>query len=167
MTPRLLPASLGPLAAAFALAACSSQPAPPQNLSARLQERLAPQIQAHQASVQPLPDGAQVLLQRDLLFSNAQPQLDAKGHYTLGSVAQSLLDLRIMEIAIQSDPLHAQPVKDFFETTLRPASPNPLVNAATIVVGGGAGAATPAGESVILTIHVVPPRRGYTVPAIS
>jgi hypothetical protein len=167
MTPRRLSAKLAPFVAAFALAGCSAQPGPPQNLSARLQERLAPEIQANQASVQQLPDGAQVIFQRDLLFSNARPELDAKGQHTLGSVAQGLLDLRIMEIAIQSDSFHAQPVKDFFETTLRPASPNPLVNAATIVVGNGAGTATPAAGSVILRIRVVPPNPGYRVPVIS
>ncbi len=164
MIPRRLPASLVPLAAAFALGACSTAPAPPENLAARPQDRLAPEIQAPQASVQPLPDGARVLLQRDLLFRNAQPALDAKGQHTLGSVTEGLLDLRIMEVAIQSDPLHTQPVKDYFQSTLQAASPGSLTNAASIVVGDGAGTGTAPAGSVILTIRVVPPRQAWTAP---
>jgi hypothetical protein len=158
MMPRRLPARFVPLAAALALAACSAQPGPPQDLAARLHERLAPEIQAQQASVQPLPDGARVLLQRDLLFRAAQPELDAKGQHTLSSVTEGMLDLRIMEIAIQSDPLHTQPVKDYFQNTLRAASPGSLTNAASIVVGDGAAAASSGAGTVVLTIRVVPAR---------
>jgi hypothetical protein len=159
MMPRQLPARLGPLAVAVAVAACSFQPAPPEDLSARLQERLSPEIQANQANVQQLPDGAQVLLQRDLLFRSGGPELDDRGRYVLGSVVQGLLDLRIMEIAVQSDPSRAEAVKDFFETTLRASAPDTVANTPPVVVGDGAGAGTPAAGSVIVRVRVVPVRQ--------
>ena len=97
---RLPTVLFGPL---LLMAACSSV-SPTQNLNARLQARLSPDIAAGHATLQPLPDGTQVLVIDQALFTAGGTELDDNGRFVLASVIQGLLDPRLMRIDIAASP---------------------------------------------------------------
>ena len=77
---------------------------PTQDLNARLQARLAPQLATNQAALQQLPDGSQVLLIDQSLFTVGDAQLTDQGQYILASVIEALIDPRLLRIAIADQP---------------------------------------------------------------
>jgi hypothetical protein len=85
------------------MAACSSG-SPTQDLNARLQMQLAPQIATNEAALQPLPDGSQVLLIDESLFAAGGAQLNDKGQYILASVIEGLIDPRLLRIEVADSP---------------------------------------------------------------
>jgi hypothetical protein len=138
------------LGSLFLMAACSSG-SPTQDLNARLQASLTPQIAASEATLQPLPDGSQVLLIDQSLFAAGGAQLNDKGQYILASVIEGLIDPRLLRIEVAESPgtppylqsARVQAVTEYFADyglapTLQPPSA-PV-------------AATPPGT--VVTIHV-------------
>jgi len=98
-------ALLGPL---FLVAACSCGNKSVANLDERLQLRLAPDIAAGRAVLEPLPDGARVTFAGQSLFAPGRAQLDDSGRFILASFIQGLLDPGILHIQIAEPP--ASPV---------------------------------------------------------
>ncbi|MBV9250772.1 MAG: hypothetical protein JO227_16170 [Acetobacteraceae bacterium] len=86
-----------------AVAACSAQGTQQsaQELSRRLTERLQPQINAGQAAVSPLQDGARVQLSDRVLFPPGGRDLNGEGRYALSSVTEGLLNPGLMNLLIQ------------------------------------------------------------------
>jgi hypothetical protein len=69
-------------------------------LNARLQTELAPDIAAGAASVQPLPDGAQVTLLGSSQFTNTVDNRAVKYREVRAAVVQGLLDPTLVRIAV-------------------------------------------------------------------
>jgi hypothetical protein len=90
----------------LSLAACGESAARhnAQILNGRLQAGLAPDLAAGRATLQPLPDGAQVTLAEQTLFPNGGAQLDDRGRFILASVIEGLLDPRILRIDLAQSP---------------------------------------------------------------
>lgn len=71
-----------------------------RDLQHRLQVQLAPELANHQVALQSRPDGAVVSLDQDAMFVPGQPDLTVQGRFTMASVAESLLDPRLMRVAV-------------------------------------------------------------------
>lgn len=92
------------LAPALLLTACGSGIGhATRDLDDRLQMRLAPDIASAQASLQPLPAGAQVVLAEPAAFSTGGTELSQPGRDLLASVIEGLLDPRLLQIEV-TDP---------------------------------------------------------------
>lgn len=99
---------MGPLAilvgAVLPVVACSSSTTQPERearlLNERLELRLAQDIAANRATLEPLPEGARVTVSDRHLFPGDGTELDDKSRYTLASVVQGLLALRIVKIEL-------------------------------------------------------------------
>jgi len=93
------------LLAVLALAACSSlQTQATQDLNARLQQRLAPDIAAGRAIVEPLPDGARITLVEQVLYPRGGSVMDEQGVNVLTGIVQSLVDPSLLQITIAGSP---------------------------------------------------------------
>lgn len=93
-------ASIALLPAIF-LAACGSpQHRTARLLDQRLEARLAADVVAGSAVVQPLPDGVRVTLLSPASFANGPMALDDKKTDIRASVIEGLLDPRLMRIAV-------------------------------------------------------------------
>jgi len=91
------------LAPLILLGACSSDHGlhrTTQLLNNRLQTLMAPDIASGAASVQPLPDGAQVTLLGNSLFPNTVEALADRDREVRASVIQGLLDPSLLTIAV-------------------------------------------------------------------
>ncbi len=97
--PRQIVALLGSL---LLLTACgaSGQQHTVQLLDQRLQTRLEPDIKAGRASVQPLPDGAQVTLLDPTSFSNIADARDNRENDPRASIIEALLDPSLMRLRV-------------------------------------------------------------------
>jgi hypothetical protein len=97
-----LPLLLLPL---LAIAACSSlQTKATNDLNARLQKRLAPDITAGRAVVEPLPDGARVTLVEQVLYPRGGTTMDDQGINVLTHVVQSLVEPSLLQITVTASP---------------------------------------------------------------
>ena len=70
----------------------------------RFQVLLAPQIVRGQVAVEPLPDGARVVLPEALLFPPGSAELDDGGRYLLASVVEGLLAPPLLRIDVAAAP---------------------------------------------------------------
>ena len=86
------------------LVAACGRPSDEQRATAlldyRLQDRLASDIAAGNAAVQPLPNGAQVTLLGAAQFPPAAQMQDATGHDVRANVIEALLDPRLIHIQV-------------------------------------------------------------------
>jgi hypothetical protein len=106
--PRRLPGLLRPQLASLLcplvlLAACggpSGQQRAAWELDHRLENRLAPNIAAGDAALQPLPDGARVTFLSPALFPNGMRPVRDGGGDVRANVVQGLLDPRLMRIQV-------------------------------------------------------------------
>ncbi len=96
---RQLAVLLGPV---FLLGACgpSGQQHATQLLNNRLQTRLAPDIAAGRAVLQPQSDGATVTLLDPTLFPNSADVLDNRENDVRASVVEALLDPSLMRLRV-------------------------------------------------------------------
>jgi hypothetical protein len=121
--------------------ACSSETgtrgAP--RLAERLQLRLAPDITAGRATLEPLPDGARVTIADQALFPGSSTELDENGRFILASVIEGLLAPRILRVQMIEtatapagvQEARARAVAEFFEDYgLGPTLEPPVVQAA-------------------------------------
>lgn len=69
-------------------------------LQDRLRSNLAPEISHHHATMQPLPEGAQITLDQASLFAPNQPDLTSDGRFTVASLTEALLDPRLMRMSV-------------------------------------------------------------------
>jgi outer membrane protein OmpA-like peptidoglycan-associated protein len=92
------------VAALLALGACSHT-SNTQLFSERLAATLKPgTICNNQATVEYLSNGARIRIPEASLFDNGRADLTRCGQYTLASVTQAMLDLSLMQIAIEPGP---------------------------------------------------------------
>jgi len=81
------------------LGACNSHEGPPE-LTSRFQAMLAPELAGGQVALQPLPDGARVVINQAALFRYGSANLDDRGRALLTSAVEALLDPRLLRIDI-------------------------------------------------------------------
>jgi hypothetical protein len=135
------------------------------DLNDRLQAQLAPDIAAGQATLQPLPDGAQVTLPEATTFSGGGGKLDAKGEHALASVIEGLLDPSLMRVELAdaaTTPQHLQDTRiqtvtqQFVQSglgpSLQPAGPPPAPPSVGTV---------PAALTITINVQCPPPQGGW------
>lgn len=132
-------------------AACSSTPGPDviaSHLNDRLNVRLAPDIAAGRAVLEPLPDGARVTLSEAALFPSGAAQMDDKGRYVVARVIEGMVDPRLLQVDIGGPrQAQAQTVADFFTEYLAGAYPQSHF----------ASAEQPGATGVAITMHAAAP----------
>jgi hypothetical protein len=84
------------------MTACGSsgQSGTAQRLDQRLETRMAPDVAAHRATVQSLPDGARVTLLDTTLFPNTADTLDNRISDPRANIVEALLDPSLMRIQV-------------------------------------------------------------------
>jgi len=148
-------AALAPL---FLLAACAGEPSATQMLNSRMSARLAPEIEAGQIAVAPLPAGSQIAISDETLFAPGSGKLDDRGQRTLTYLIQALLEPSILTIQVNdaSDSLsgaRAAAVMDYFTYHRLGAQVLPSTDAPGTVPVGPVG--TPV-QGTTITVSVVP-----------
>jgi hypothetical protein len=101
---RCLPPLLG---LAFALSACAGGGDIPQETAdqnARTQARMAPDLAAGRASVQPLATAAQVTIADQALFAPGGVALSDQGREVLTRLVQSLLEPKVLHVVVVDSP---------------------------------------------------------------
>jgi hypothetical protein len=153
------------LGAILLLAGCTGS-GPHQSarvLQHRLQANLAPEISSRQASIQKLPDGARVTLSDAALFAPGQSDLDTSGRFTIASLAESLLDPRLMQVDVAGpasvpagvQQAKAQSITAYLQDYVA-APPLPVA-----AVPPSAGPATQA-ATITIRVHCPPGPQGST-----
>jgi hypothetical protein len=103
-------AFLGPV---LMIAACSSGPAHTTRLlNNRLQDRLAPDIAAGNANLQPLPQGALITLLGTSQFPNDVRALDDQQRDVRSSVIEGMLDPTLMQVQVADTSALPQDQRD-------------------------------------------------------
>jgi hypothetical protein len=82
------------------VAACA--PSSTQNLYDRMSARLAPDIEAGRATLQPLPSGVGVTLVGGTLFTPGRSDLSEAGRDVMTGVIQALLAPRLLRIEVET-----------------------------------------------------------------
>ncbi len=138
------------LCPALLLFACGStrQQRTARLLEHRLEDRLAPDIAAGRAVLQPIPGGARVTLLGASAAPNGKPAADDKSFASRASVVEGLLDPSLMRIAVTDtttlpDSQREQRVRDvrhYFEdfglgATLEPDSAIEVAQAGAVPAG--------------------------------
>ena len=105
MPPRANPRLALLLLPMLALAACASlQTQATNDLNSRLQRRLAPDIAAGRAIVEPLPDGARITLVDQVLYPRGGSTMDDQGINVLTGIVQALIEPSMLQITIAGSP---------------------------------------------------------------
>jgi hypothetical protein len=144
------------------LAACcsSGQQRTAQRLDQRLEALLAPDIAAHRAAVQSLPDGARVTLLDPSLFPDTEDTLDNRISDPRANVVEGLLDPSLMRIQVadtstlpadQRDTRVRNVIEYFQVAGLGPS-----------VEPGEAPRATPPGLAITITVQCPQPTASWT-----
>jgi hypothetical protein len=102
---RLCVVACGLALSVTACASSSSRGSSARELTQRLNARLAPEIATGRAVVQPLPDGARVILSNLSLSPGNNTELDGKSLYVVASVIQGLLAPNLLLIEIEGSPV--------------------------------------------------------------
>lgn len=149
----------------LALAGCSGSGThfSARHLDHRLSSQMSQPVAAHQAAVARLPDGAQVRLSEASLFQSGSSELSADGTSAVSSLAESLLDPRLMQVDVAGAPdtpsylqtQREQRVRDYLQAyALGPELP---------VTQRGPMANAPAGMmTVTVHVHCPPGPQGST-----
>jgi len=152
----------GLLCPLFMAAACcgpSGQQRAAREVDHRLEARLAPDIAAGNATVQPLPDGAQVTLLNPAQLPSGVPPASGSSGDIRARVVQGLLDPRLMRIQLadtspmppDQQQVRVQNLTQYFienrlGPTLQPAAPPQGMPP-------GPGGAAPAGLAITISVQ--------------
>ena len=150
------------LTSLFLLAACSSGQHTTRLLNDRMQARLAPEIAAGRAVVQPLPDGTRVTLLDSSLFPNSAKALDNTYPDVRANVLEGLLDPSLMRVQV-ADTSTLPPYQQ--DTRIRNVEDYFTANLLGIVLVPGQPippGVAPAGLNITVSVQC-PPRNSRTV----
>jgi hypothetical protein len=125
-----------------------------QQLNARMQIGLAPQVAQQQAGVQPLQNGTQITLAEDTLFTPGSAALSARGQFILASVIEGLMAPPLMQIEVTPSATSSPYLRQARVAAVRRFFTNFALGPQLVASAPATNSTAP--QSFAITVHVLP-----------